>query len=93
MSLRKAKMLRSLTDEEKERLKRATEARIKQIMEADLDELFEMTPVQRPIPQKAQIFESLICESCGERIMESRTRRFLGRTLCIPCFEASENKI
>ena len=93
MILRKTKLRRALTGEEEERLNRATAARIKQIMEADLDELFKITPAQGPIPRKAQILESLICEACGERTMESRTRRFLGQTLCIPCFEARENKI
>jgi formylmethanofuran dehydrogenase subunit E len=93
MNLRKTKTMRSLTGEEKERLNRATAVRIKQIMEADLDELFEITLAQGPIPQKAQILESLTCEACGERTMESRTRRFHGQTLCIPCFEAKENKI
>jgi formylmethanofuran dehydrogenase subunit E len=32
------------------------------------------------------------CEHCGESTMESRTRRFDGKTLCIPCFEAVEQK-
>ena len=93
MTLRKTKMMRDLTGEEKERLNSATAARIKKIMEADLDKLFEITPAQSPIPRKAQILESLICEACGERTMESRTRRFLGQILCVPCFEARENKI
>jgi formylmethanofuran dehydrogenase subunit E len=52
--------------------------------------LFEIIPAKGPIPQKARILESLICEACGEQTMESRTRRFLGKTLCIPCFEARE---
>ena len=93
MRLRKKMMKRSLTEEEKEQLKRATAARTRHIMEADLDELFEITPAQGPIPQKAQILEGLICDACGEQTMESRTRRFLGQTLCIPCFEAREKKI
>jgi formylmethanofuran dehydrogenase subunit E len=93
MRLRKTKMMGSLAGEEEQRLKNATAARIKQIMEADLDELFEITPAKDPIPQKAQILESLICEACGEQTMESRTRRFLGKTLCIPCFEAREKNM
>jgi len=93
MRLRKKMMKRSLTEEEKEQLKRATAARTRHIMEADLDELFEITPAQGPIPQKARILEGVICDSCGEQTMESRTRRFLGQTLCIPCFEAREKKI
>ena len=93
MRLRKMKMMRPLTEEEKGRLKNVTAARIKQIMEADLDKLFEITPAKGPIPQKAQILESLICETCGEQTMESRTRRFLGKTLCIPCFEVKEKNM
>lgn len=93
MRLRKKMMKRSLTEEEKEQLKRATAARTRHIMEADLNELFEITPAQGPIPQKSQILEGLICDACGEQTMESRTQRFLGQTLCIPCFEAREKKI
>jgi formylmethanofuran dehydrogenase subunit E len=93
INLQKTKSRRRLTGEEEERLRSATAARVKQIMEADPEELFEMRPAQNPIPQKAQILESLICEACGERTMESRTRRFLGQTLCIPCFDARDNKI
>ncbi|MDZ7620494.1 MAG: TraR/DksA C4-type zinc finger protein, partial [Patescibacteria group bacterium] len=37
--------------------------------------------------------ESLPCDACGESTMESRTRRFGGRTLCLPCFQAVEQKI
>ena len=93
MNLRKKTMSQDLNLEEKEQLKRATAARTRRIMEADLDELFEITPAQVPVPQKARILEGLTCDACGERTMESRTRRFLGQTLCIPCFEAREKKI
>ncbi|MBW2086835.1 MAG: formylmethanofuran dehydrogenase, partial [Deltaproteobacteria bacterium] len=79
MRLRKKMIKRSLTEEEKEQLKRATAARTRHIMEADLDELFEITPAQGPVPQKAQILEGIICDACGEQTMESRTRRFLGQ--------------
>ncbi|MBW1739448.1 MAG: TraR/DksA C4-type zinc finger protein [Deltaproteobacteria bacterium] len=93
MNLRKKTMSQDLNGEEKEQLKRATAARTRRIMEADLDELFEITPAQVPVPRKARILEGLTCDACGERTMESRTRRFLGQTLCIPCFEAREKKI
>ena len=36
---------------------------------------------------QARLFESLICEGCGESTTESRVRKFNGKTLCIPCFE------
>ncbi|HQP31573.1 MAG TPA: FmdE family protein [Deltaproteobacteria bacterium] len=60
---------------------------------ADLDELFIRQPNTCPAPRPARILESLACEDCGEKTMESRTRRFGGRTLCIPCFLKIEQKI
>jgi formylmethanofuran dehydrogenase subunit E len=30
-----------------------------------------------------------ICAACGEGVMETRVRRFQGRDLCPPCFEAA----
>ena len=36
-------------------------------------------------PEPARIFESMICESCGEGVMEIRTRQVDGRNMCIPC--------
>jgi formylmethanofuran dehydrogenase subunit E len=45
------------------------------------------------MPRSARILASLICEACGESTMESRTRRFAGKTLCQPCFDRVEQKI
>jgi formylmethanofuran dehydrogenase subunit E len=78
--------------EKQERPEEAREARKRRIMETDLKTLFEVKPVQGPVPGKARILESLTCQACGESTMETRTRRFLGKTLCIPCFEAQEKR-
>jgi formylmethanofuran dehydrogenase subunit E len=91
-ALRKKMATEELTSEEQKLLKEAMEARTKRISEADLDQLFEITPVKTSIPRKARLMESVTCEACGEATMESRTRRFLGQTLCIPCFEAMEKR-
>jgi formylmethanofuran dehydrogenase subunit E len=56
-------------------------------MDLDLDALFELKQPDGPVPKRARIFASMVCDDCGEPVMESRTRRFQGRTLCIPCFE------
>jgi len=58
-----------------------------------VSELFDVSPADAPAPRPARILDSLAFESCGEMTMESRTRRFDGRTLCIPCFEAIEQKV
>jgi len=61
-------------------------------MNADLEEMFIVTEPPLPVPKPARILSSLKCEACGEMTMESRTRRFDGKTLCWPCFEKVEQK-
>ena len=62
------------------------------LMALPLEEVFEIQPPAAPIPRGPSILESLACAACGEMIMESRTRRMEGRTLCIPCFEKLDQK-
>ena len=61
-------------------------------LKADLEEMFIVMDPGLPAPRPARILASLKCESCGEMAMESRTRRFDGKTLCLPCFEKVEQK-
>jgi formylmethanofuran dehydrogenase subunit E len=93
IALRTKKLKEELTPDEQKRLKEATAERTKRIMEADIDKLFEVKPSQSPVPCKARILESLICQKCGEATMESRTRRLFGQTLCTSCFEALEKRL
>lgn len=64
----------------------------KRIMESNLTDLFEIKTPAEPMPKLARILAPMVCESCGETVMESRTRHFGGELLCIPCFEARENR-
>jgi formylmethanofuran dehydrogenase subunit E len=61
-------------------------------MEADLSEIFELKTPSHPMPKKARMVSSLLCEACGEGVMETRTRRLGGKTYCIPCFDALEKR-
>jgi len=92
IALRTKKLKKELSGSEQKRLKKATAERTKQIMEADIDKLFDIKPSQGPVPCKARVLESLICRECGEATMESRTRRLFGQTLCSSCFETLENR-
>lgn len=60
---------------------------------AGLDEIFILSEPQSEIPRPAKILTSVICDSCKEKTMESRSRYFDGSCLCIPCFEKVEQKI
>lgn len=78
-----------LEQERNEKLRKKTKALI---MSWDLDALFEIMEPIEEMPRGARILDSLVCEACGETTMESRTRRYAGRTLCQPCFDKVEQK-
>ncbi len=80
-------------EEEKSRLRKLRAELEEQYLNADLEEMFRVTEAVLPPPRPAKILQSLKCETCGEMTMESRTRRFDGKVLCLPCFEAVEQKI
>jgi formylmethanofuran dehydrogenase subunit E len=81
-----------LTDEEQKIWQETRGAIIQRIMESPLEDLFEIKTPSDPVPKKARILDSLICASCGEQVMETRTRRFHDQVLCIPCFDAVEKR-
>ena len=68
------------------------EAMRRHFMEMELDLMFSRQALDFAPPRGPRVLQSLICMSCGEETMESRTRRFAGRTLCIPCFDEVEQK-
>jgi formylmethanofuran dehydrogenase subunit E len=67
--------------------------RIKQILSAELEDLFDICDVDVPPVRPARILKSIACDTCGEMTMESRIRLFDGQSHCIPCFEDVEQKI
>jgi formylmethanofuran dehydrogenase subunit E len=69
------------------------ENRIKQLMQAELKDLFSTQEVDAPPVRPARILKSIQCNNCQEMTMESRIRMFDGKNLCIPCFQKVEQKI
>lgn len=82
----------SITLQEKEQLADMRQQVKQRLMDASLETLFRKTELVTPIPRAARVLQGLLCEECNEKTMESRTRRFAGKTLCIPCFEKVEQK-
>jgi len=80
------------TAEERARLQTLHQQRAQQILNAPLEQLFDVQRVTTRAPARARLMQSLTCEACGEQTMETRTRRLAGRTLCIPCFQAPEQR-
>jgi len=64
-----------------------------QFMTLALEDMFEISPLDVGMPRPAQVLKSIVCECCGESVMESRIRRFGGKFVCIPCFGTMEQKI
>jgi formylmethanofuran dehydrogenase subunit E len=78
------------TPDERARFQELHQQRARMVLEMPIERLFNVAPVEPRVPKKARIHDSLKCDNCGEMAMETRTRRFKGQTLCIPCFEAVE---
>ena len=69
------------------------QAYIRWLLEADDSEMISLTPVQIREPEKARIMASVICDCCGEAVMESRIQVVNGRKMCIPCMEKMEKNV
>ena len=81
-----------MTQEERDRFRQLQEARTRNILDLPLKNLFEIKEPQGKMPNNARIMDSVTCESCGEGVMETRTRRFMGKTVCIPCFNEMDQR-
>lgn len=82
-----------LSGEESERLGRLRNRLQARLMTLPLEEMFVRQELEFNPPRPARVLQSLTCASCGEATMESRTRRYDGQTLCIPCFSLIEQKV
>ena len=81
-----------LTADEEKTWSEIREGIAKHIMEADLSEVFKTKEPAEVMPRKAHMVATLACESCAEPVMETRTRRFRDKVLCIPCFDRLEKR-
>ncbi len=81
------------TEKDSKRLVHLREELKRRFLDLELEDMFSITRLESRPPRPARVLSSLVCEDCGEKTMESRTRRFQGKTLCIPCFEAVEQKV
>ncbi len=53
-------------------------------------ELFHVMPVRLALPERAKLFDSVICECCGEKTGAKWIRCRDGKKLCLDCFAAIE---
>lgn len=82
-----------LSEEEEGHFQDLRNQRCRLILHADLDSLFDVKEVQQPLPDFAPMGRSVICDECGEKVMETKARLSGGRILCRPCFERENPRI
>lgn len=61
--------------------------KIDSIIHARDEELFAITKGRMELPEEAEIYPSIRCSLCGEKVMKPRARVKDGKIVCIPCFE------
>ena len=61
--------------------------KIEMILNTRDEDLLKVTKGKMKLPEEAEIYPSLRCAICGEKVMEPRARVKDGKIVCIPCFE------
>lgn len=64
-------------------------SKIRHILEADEKDIMTVKKVNEKLPNEAEIYQSINCTKCREKVMEPRVRIKNGKILCIPCFEGT----
>lgn len=61
--------------------------RQKHILEAPVEEVFDVKKPQFEVPEHARLFNTVICDKCGEGAREDKIRLCNNQKLCIDCFK------
>ncbi|HOC91877.1 MAG TPA: FmdE family protein [bacterium] len=83
--LRKAVFGGTATKSQIESFREMSKSAIDDILKAPDEAILEMKPVSAPPPNKAMLYETLTCASCGEKVMEPRTVKADGGAYCADC--------
>ena len=62
-------------------------AKVQHILGMDERELMKVAKLKEKLPAEAEIYRSIVCDACGEKVAEPKVRIKEGRLLCIPCME------
>lgn len=52
------------------------------------EELFDVKQATIPLPEQARLFDSYVCDCCGERTGSNWIRLAGGKKLCLDCYES-----
>lgn len=84
-ALRAKVMSGKATPPEEKEFEERQAAIIQKILAVPFSELFIEKEARSEIPERARIFGSVQCASCGEIVAEHRARVKNGKIVCIPC--------
>ena len=76
------------TPEEADEWRLIQQARIARLLNAPEEKLFKieiLNDIADRLPEKAQLFRSVVCAYCGEKVMEIRARLRDGQISCLGC--------
>ena len=65
----------------------SSEERINLILTAPEKDIVQIEEINMPEPEYSRIFDTILCEVCGESVVKSKTRILDGKNVCIPCFK------
>lgn len=52
------------------------------------EEMFDLKETSLALPEPARLFDSYVCQSCGEKMSENYTRLVKGQKFCLDCYSA-----
>jgi formylmethanofuran dehydrogenase subunit E len=58
------------------------------LLSAPVDDIFTFSEPKLDLPEKAQLFNTVVCEICGEGAPEHKMRLQDGKTVCADCFRS-----
>ena len=65
----------------------SSEERINLILTSPEKDIMQIEEINMQEPEYSRIFDTVLCEICGESVVESKTRMCDDKTVCIPCFK------
>jgi formylmethanofuran dehydrogenase subunit E len=75
----------SVTENERREYSGLRRTLIRSILDCAAEDILDWRSLQGYPPPAARIRPSIVCEGCGEQVMETRIVDVSGRKLCIPC--------
>lgn len=81
----------STSETDRQESARLRQQQIEMLLSMPLEDLVDVQAIDPEIIPRAQIFNSVACDGCGEKTMEPRLRLLEGKAYCPECFEKKLN--